>query len=756
MNYRKKVLSLAMALFLLIGCLTGCKSDAVPGFASLPDPDETSDGSAMGRYVEEDVSIPESAYPLDMVMLDTGFLRFAAVDENQTRYIYTMTADGSWETMSLSSEITESGSVASLALAADGRIFCYCLWYHRDEAQDDLIVDAHHLWLMDASGGCREIPNTYPDMDSIRFNLISDCDFTSDGKLMVMVGTRELMELNTETGAFGENQNDLGIFNGYLSCAGEDTYLVGAKNAIAYSDGEAKHLTDPAGEQMIRAAAVHEWDTEKNFTLWKNQEGYLFFSTSEGLFSYVPGGSVVEELVDGDRTTLGDPGFFAKVMTGGEDGSFYILGENGNTVLYHYVYDETVSTEPGTTLRIYSLREDDSLRQTASLFQKAYPNIAVDLEIGMTGEDGVTEADAVKALNTQILAGSGPDVLNLDGLPLDSFLEKGVLADLRDALNQSGPLLTQVTNCFASDGKVCAVPTAFAIPAMYGPEDILSQIHDMDSLVSAVGQALEYNPEGRSAMFTARVTQMADGFYDGCSASWRKSDGTLDEKKLAEYYAGMKGLFDLDADFRESLGDSLYELEPYNVGEYTRLSKALNIQEGVGCTAGTLEGMDGWSVVLAGDQDLQGYDTLPQNIQAAGVFLPQRIMGILNTSKERTAAETFLAYMLSDQTQVNMTDSFPVNQTAFDRQIAEERKAEGSYSSSYKDGRHYSADALYPDARRRQMLKGWVDALTTPALTDTTIRKLVMEQMDDCCNGKITPEEAAQAALRSLNLYLSE
>lgn len=54
------------------------------------------------------------------------------------------------------------------------------------------------------------------------------------------------------------------------------------------------------------------------------------------------------------------------------------------------------------------------------------------------------------------------------------------------------------------------------------------------------------------------------------------------------------------------------------------------------------------------------------------------------------------------------------------------------------------------------MLKDWVDALTTPALTDQTIREIVMEQMESCCNGRITPQEAAQTALRALNLYLSE
>ena len=52
----------------------------------------------------------------------------------------------------------------------------------------------------------------------------------------------------------------------------------------------------------------------------------------------------------------------------------------------------------------------------------------------MTGEDGVTAEDAVKALNTELLAGNVPDVLVLDGLPADSYIEKGILADISEVV----------------------------------------------------------------------------------------------------------------------------------------------------------------------------------------------------------------------------------------------------------------------------------------------------------------------------------
>ena len=40
--------------------------------------------------------------------------------------------------------------------------------------------------------------------------------------------------------------------------------------------------------------------------------------------------------------------------------------------------------------------------------------------------------DAIDTLNTQLLNKEGPDLLLLDDLPVDSYIERGVLEDLTD------------------------------------------------------------------------------------------------------------------------------------------------------------------------------------------------------------------------------------------------------------------------------------------------------------------------------------
>ena len=97
-----------------------------------------------------------------------------------------------------------------------------------------------------------------------------------------------------------------------------------------------------------------------------------------------------------------------------------------------------------------------------------------------------------------------------------------------------------------------------------------------------------------------------------------------------------------------------------------------------------------------------------------------------------------------------------MNQAVFDRQIQEDKTSNATFASSDDSGNMISLAACYPSAAERQQLVAWVNALTTPALTDRTIRSLITAQAAASMRGSCTVEEAAGRALQSLNLYLSE
>ena len=760
----KQMLSALLTVVLVVGCFAGCgkeKNAEAEEIALMP----SISTAATGRYVEKELFLPESQYAMDMVMLSDGRLRVALSEEGGNILLCTTTSDRTvWDDpVSLPTEILSSGNVESVALSPDGTVFCNTIEKLEEETYQP------HLWAIDPAANHREIPVGFDDVDSSKGFFIPYADFTDDGRLMAQIYVQEMREIDLTTGQFSENLNELAPIVSRMGCAGGDAYMMGMETVSYHHDGETMQLPDVLKAQ-IEAELEETMGNTPKMTFWENKDGYLFFTTHTGLYSYIPGGSVTEELVQGTRSTLGDPRCLPVALTGSEDGGFYVLANvDGEPTLCHFTYDEAAPVTADTQLNIYSLYEDEDLTQMITQFQKANPDVSVNLEIGLTGEDGITESDAIRTLNTEILAGNGPDLVCLDGFNLESYLEKGVLADVSHILEQGDPLLRNITDCYEEDDKICAVPTTFTFPAMYGKAEYVSRIHDLTSLVEVAKEAkAAIAPE-------SRVVQgmypdiMADDYYDSCSAAWMNYDGTLNKEKLTEFYTAMKELYALDEPFRQANPEWMAEVRAEYVngvgwsipGQYTGLSGVTSIcGELAYLPAGTLDGMQRYAHVIASEEEYlgDGYITKPLDGQAKNVFLPRRIMGILNTAQHSQAAEKFLSFMLSDEVQAkDLTTGFPVNQVTFDRELSEDRYVDSVVTTgSVVEGTSVSYHAQWPNAAQREELRGWVENLSTPANTNRTIRYMVMEPMYDCCTGAITPEQAAENALQSLNLYLSE
>ena len=739
----KRILSIFLAL--VLAGFSGCGQQESPGPVAT---------AAKGRYVETEIALPMDGSPQDMVTLSDGRLRVGLNTTEGEPHVFTREGDTWQEDVQLPQSLPGLGKLDMLRLSPDGSVFLSLVKGLGDGTYE------YHLVLLSPTGELRELPVDYPEANEKDGFLLGGADFTDSGKLMVLFSFDDLREVDPDTGALSENLNELGIWaNMGGICAGEDTYLLSSDLCARLREGQQEKLTDVLGEQLTASAKTEEGSRGKN-VLWQNSQGYLFFTTGEGLYSFVPGGSVTEELVSANKSSFGDPSFLPRALTGTEDGSFYVLGMlGGEAVLCQYDFDANAPLQATQVLKLYSLYDDEDLRQIVSRYQKSHPETDIHLEIGLSGEDGVTEADALRTLNTEILAGSGPDVLRLDGMSLDSYLKKDVFLDLSDLLEET-KTLENITKCYETKGKVSVLPVAFAIPAIYGPKDLVDSIHDLDSFVEAATQALDRS--GADSLMNGMIPVLVtDIIYDSCSAAWKTADGTLDPSALEAFLAANKALYDLDAPLRERYADILGQMDGdlgITPGEYTAIGGSWDIlMNGEAISVGTLESMDIWSFALAGDQQLEGYTLAPLTLQASGVFLPRQIYSVLNTTEIADTAKDFIRFLLGEEVQKrNLNYGFPVNQAVFEALIQEDKTTDVSFATSTEDGQMLSLTARYPSAQERKELAQWVRDLTTPALTDRTIRTLITAQAADCMNGTCTAKEAADRALQSLNLYLSE
>ena len=109
----------------------------------------------------------------------------------------------------------------------------------------------------------------------------------------------------------------------------------------------------------------------------------------------------------------------------GKQNTYYLSTlTTGETTLWRIEPDPEQNT---VSFTIYSLTKNTAVTQTAMLYQQEHPELKVELRTGMDEEAALTRTDAIKQLNTELLSGSGPDLIVMDGLSVEKYTDMGLL-----------------------------------------------------------------------------------------------------------------------------------------------------------------------------------------------------------------------------------------------------------------------------------------------------------------------------------------
>lgn len=140
------------------------------------------------------------------------------------------------------------------------------------------------------------------------------------------------------------------------------------------------------------------------------------------------------------------------------DGNFYTVTEEADgSVLRQYRYNPEGAREV-EYLTIYSLEDNQTIRTAVTRWNQTHGDIHCRYIVAAEEIAGtmLTLEDAITQLNTQLVNGQGPDVLILDGLPVDSLMDKGFLEPLNE-LDTTG-VYPNLLKRFTLYGDLYAVP----------------------------------------------------------------------------------------------------------------------------------------------------------------------------------------------------------------------------------------------------------------------------------------------------------
>ncbi|MDO4275925.1 MAG: extracellular solute-binding protein [Eubacteriales bacterium] len=732
--------------------------------------DNSGQGGAKGRYVEKQVPFDKG-----------GILSFRGLEDGKIRLlsdtgIFDSSDQGeSWEEwkstpQEMRSDI-ESGMVNSAVISGKGSVF-----YSAGQTYKLMMPDGNIKPVL--------LEEFLQGSDKEQ-GMIWGGEFTDSGDFLCM-GREKIYQLDIQSmevkHIYGEESQDSEYIGDKSFCtAGDKLYITDSRMEVR-SNGTPK-LTDvniesfdlttfeSLGRQEILEQFVKEGaGNSYGFTMIPEQNGKaLYLIGQDGIYRWQIDGTAIEKIFNGQlgqmmsESVLGGAAF-------GENSLMLLYPDSesdrpyDHPMLFKYIYDPDAALQPEKTLTIYSMYEDYRIRQAIAAYRKTNTDVAVAYEVGMTGEDGMTRTDALKILNTNIMAGKGPDIMMLEGMPIDSYLDKGILMDISDVVEEvdsSDGILMNIADAYKKGEFIGAVPTYFAVPLIYGKESLLAQAADLEGLVSVTEAQRAAYPEAKDILGDITPVSMLKFLTSTSSPAWISQDGTIDKEKLIQFLHGAKRIVDaqgnIDTEFIGELEDdsTALDMAPF-MSSVAYIANSMGFSDAQ-LSLGNLKGNTGMMQMVSMMRKMgdSGFDKAGG--QAGNVFIPLKTFGVSAKSGDPNTAKEFIRYLLTGGQTIS-GEGWPVNEAVFDKAQEKPESVRLGVINPVNDmdGSSYELEWVWPSKEDFQKLKTIIGTLDTPAVTDEMINRSVMQEGMKCLRGELTVDEAAEAIVSGVNLYLAE
>lgn len=811
----KKSLAMGLSVVLSVSLLGGCgnrnASIGEEGSAGGTDKrggdiqaDDMVDGKAMGRYLEQviDMSGNLEGYREKIFSLGDGKL---ILTQTEGRMQASEDNGASWKNVQLDwlEDVGNYNFIDDYALGADGTIaIVYSTSMDmenaaasgdgsgietNEEPEDENTLEEMDGWMFYTQTQALIVK---PDGTQVKVALPGGSDaehcprhiwISENGRVFVGTYEADLYEISED--GTGEVYLTLEDSPQLIQFLGSRMLIDGySYDSIVIYDMDAEEYM----EDEVLSDFVQENYGDRNFGggswytmyFFPGEEDVLYLAGKKGLHRHIIGGSAMEQVVDGGLSTFGNPSYNLLGMVRIDNNEFIALFTDARLV--HLVYDPDVPTVPDERIKAYSLTDNTMLRRAIAIYQTRHPEAYVEYEVGMEENSAVTRDDALKKLNTEIMAGEGPDLLILDDMPVDSYIEKGLLKDLEpfvDGLEGDGELYDNIVDAFRKEGGLYAIPCEVGLAAVMGKEKYVSKMKDLKGIADVMEELRQDNP-GKDLLRICSPKALMKNFITSCAPAWTKQSGSIDREALEEFLVQTKRIYDAQMDGLSEEYVVEYEQRQKDNLEYSGMT--------LDDEAYYMYGMDefyylrGDRQILAGIltypyayaelfsvQTMRGFEEdamAPMGGQSDNVFCVQTLAGISAGASGQNAehAEGLLGVLLGSEDISSL--GFPVNRAAFESGLFpddyEDYLASGDSYSTFgyltEDGQMFTWEIYWFDDTWADMLRSRMETADTPYVVNAMLEEAVFSAGTAYMQGEKSLEEALDDVEKNLAIYMAE
>lgn len=767
---KKRITAIILIAVFAMLALFGCKTqDSGKNKNGEKDKGKDTQNTAMGRYMEEEIPIPELAgtdsineVNLGMVRdLDGNFILIRGSYKGEKLDKCTglrLKEDHTWEDYDVSwlNDIKEKMGAAFLSkvlMGQDGKFYAVTNDYSSGTERVSVYrqtkegkAEKLNIPQLDEKTTTKSGYEHYGSID--RMDILEDgsiviSDTWIEGRLFVFSGEDGslLDEIETASGAY---------FGAYGSpefkAKGNKLILRNLANTgITIYDMAAKETAQDAEYPQSESSCVYDL----------KEDGTLVAGDSKGIHILKKDGTLFETVVDGSLNSMSMVSLTMNSVyaLNGEQDEYYVEYSGtdlpGGMALMRYYFDSSIAAVPEKELTVYSLYDNKTIRQAVSMFQKNNPDVRVSYTAAME-EEGGNVSDYIRALNTELLSDNGADVIILDGLPVDSYIEKGVLADLSDILEpmiESGELHESIVKGYKTEKGTYQIPSRFNLPLFIGSEKALKSTESLELITGYIKE----NPKEKyfSALMENEIIENLLAIYND---SFFTEDGTIVQEAFIKFLEDSKLILDHSLISGEDDVNINYGTNAFQMLSMSNPFDVLAKRSQVG-----LEITDSMSDFFLHENMENEFGCMVKPVNNS--FIPLGTAGLNSASSELELGKEFIGLLVSEDLQsINVYDGFPINTKALNKWIIDNADTGSTMGISSSDPEYGDMQITgeCPPIEKRQEILAMLLGVDKPLALDEILKEMILTESAGYFDGTRTAKEAADAVMTKVNTYLSE
>jgi len=540
------------------------------------------------------------------------------------------------------------------------------------------------------------------------------------------------------------------------------------------------------GEQVLQTIDLEEKTWGVEYTLPANV-GNIYTGGGDYLFYYDNGDSLYGydgETEEGKRLlswssadiNVNNLCFFTFLEDGRVAAMTRSWGENGMEAELAILTETDASVLADKTILTYAtMYLDYETRERIIDFNKSQNACRIEIRDYAEFNTADDYTAGLTKLNTEIIAGQVPDLLDTDQLPIRQYGAKGLLEDLwpyiekDEELGGREALMENVLKAAEQEGKLYQIFNSFTIRTVTGAASVVGE--DMSWTLEELQAALDTMPEGcsifsegdtKESMLSNVLALNLDSFVD-----WSSGQCSFDSEDfiaLLEFCDTFPLNYDYTKVDWEDYGD-----EPSRIADGRQMLCAEYLYD--------LQYIQVSEAMFGGDITYVGYPA--ENGRIGSSFAISSGIAMSSTCKDKDAAWSFMRETLLPQSSEEDEYfyfngwGFPVNKQDFDR--VAERYMTPMYR--YDENGDILLDENGDPVEESQGGYGWetlmveiyattqeqydqvmelYEAIDTVYTYDEKIYAIVLEVAQRYFNGDITSQAAAEQIQSRVKLYVNE